>query len=168
MKAGILSDTHDDEACARGALAIFRREKVDMIFHLGDVTLPRVIAPFRGNGITLVAVFGNNDVDQEGLQRASGDAFAKGPRVFESGPWKVLLGHIFDNLHGEIGAGGNFDLILFGHTHRPVSMRVGRALVVNPGEACGLMSGRRTCAIVDLAARDVRILDIVDRPGAEP
>jgi putative phosphoesterase len=167
MKAGVLSDTHDHEASALAALSIFARERVDVIFHLGDVTLPRFIEPFRGNGIPLVAVFGNCDADKEGLQRASGGAFGKEPRVHDMGPWKILLGHAFDSLHGEIGPGGRFDLILYGHTHRPVTMRVGRALVVNPGEACGLMSGRHTCAVVDLAARDVRILDIFERVGTD-
>ena len=31
------------------------------------------------------------------------------------------------------------DLVLFGHTHRPMTMRVGRALVLNPGESCGFL-----------------------------
>ncbi len=162
MRAGVISDTHDNEASAREALALFSRERVDVIFHLGDVTLPRIIAPFRGNGVPLIAVYGNNDVDKEGLQRASGDAFSREPRVAEVGPWKVLMCHAFSSLQGEIAAGGKFDLVLFGHTHRPSTMRFGRTLVVNPGEACGLMSDRCTGAVVDLATCDVRILDIFE------
>lgn len=165
MKVGILSDTHDDEASAREALALFRRERVDAIFHLGDVTLPRVIEPFAGNGVPFVAVYGNNDVDKEGLQRASGNAFAREPRIVEIGGRRVLLGHIFDRLHRELAPGAVFDLILFGHTHRPATMRMGKALVVNPGEACGLMSGRRTCAIVDLSTAEARIVDLPGEGG---
>jgi putative phosphoesterase len=55
---------------------------------------------------------------------------------------------------------GRFDLILFGHTHRPLTMRMGKALVINPGETCGLMSGRPTCAVVDLDAMSSSIIDI--------
>ncbi len=137
MKAGVLSDTHNDDAAARDALALFRREGVDAIFHLGDVTLPRIIEPFAGNGVPFWAVYGNNDVDKEGLQRASGNAFGREPRIVEVGGRRILLGHIFDRLHREIAPPAAFDLILFGHTHRPATMRVGKALVVNPGRRAG-------------------------------
>ncbi len=76
---------------------------------------------------------------------------------------KVLMSHSFDELQEEIGEGGKFDLILFGHTHRPLEMRMGRALIVNPGEGCGFISGRPTCAVIDVATMEARILEI--RPG---
>jgi putative phosphoesterase len=85
------------------------------------------------------------------------------------------MSHSFDELQGEIGDGGKFDLVLFGHTHRPLTMHVGRALVINPGEACGFMSGKATCAVIDLDAMSACIVDAaadaddgdVGAPGAE-
>jgi putative phosphoesterase len=160
VKAGILSDTHDQRAFAEDALALFLREGVGVILHLGDVCRPDAIVAFRDCGIPLIGVFGNNDYDRDGLQAVSGDAFRPGPQMPELDGRKVLMSHSFDELQEEIGEGGKFDLILFGHTHRPLEMRMGRALIVNPGEGCGFLSGRPTCAVIDLATMEARILEI--------
>ena len=158
VKVGILADSHDNRESAGEILSVFVREKVGTILHLGDVCSPQILAPFRASGIPILGVFGNNDGDREGLQRASGNAFHRGPHRCELAGRKILLSHIFDELQGEIGERGKFDLILFGHTHRPLTMRVGRALVINPGEACGFMSGEATCAVIDLETMSARIL----------
>lgn len=165
MKVGILADSHDNRESAADALAVFLREGAETIFHLGDVCSPPVLDPFRACGIPILGVFGNNDVDRAGLQAVSGNGFHRGPFVIEIGGRNVLMSHIFDELQGEIGEGGKFDLILFGHTHRPLTMRVGRALVINPGEACGFMSGRPTCAMIDLETMTARILDSAAEGG---
>lgn len=174
MKVGILSDSHDNRESAADILSVFLRERVETILHLGDVCAPPVLDPFRAAGIPILGVFGNNDVDRAGLQRVSGNRFHRGPHPCEIAGRKVLMSHYFDELQGEIGEGGKFDLILFGHTHRPLTMRVGRALVINPGEACGFMSGRATCAVIDLETMAARILDVtaddekgdIQAPGA--
>lgn len=163
MKAGILSDSHDNRRSAEEALSLFLREGVGAIVHLGDVCRGSTLEGFRECGVPLVGVFGNNDRDKAGIQAATGSAFFRGPHAAVIGGRRVLMAHIFDELQAEIGEGGKYDLILFGHTHRPMSMRVGRALVLNPGEACGFAGGRATCAVVDLDAITARILEIA--PG---
>ncbi|MGB3400063.1 MAG: metallophosphoesterase [Candidatus Deferrimicrobiaceae bacterium] len=164
MKAGILSDSHDQRGFAEDALALFREEGVGVILHLGDVCRPETIDAYRGCGIPLVGVYGNNDSDKEGLQAVSGSGFHQGPYMPEIGGRKVLMAHSFDELQEEIGEGGRFDLILFGHTHRPLTMRIGRALILNPGEACGFISGKATCGLIDLDKMEASIREI--RAGA--
>lgn len=170
MKAGILSDTHDHVASAEGALDLFLREKVEVIIHLGDVCTGPTLTRFGRCGIPLIGVFGNNDADQEGIRSAvGGDAFLPGSRLEEIDGRIVLMAHSFDALQEKIDGRGRFDLVLFGHTHRPLTMRMGRALVINPGEGCGLLTGRATCAVVDLADLTARILPVPpagERPGS--
>lgn len=165
MRIGVLSDSHDNRATARDALSLFLREKVATVLHLGDVCSPSVLDPFRAAAVPIWGVFGNNDFDRQGMQTVSGNGFERGPRVLTLDGRKILMSHSFDELQGTI-VGGGFDLILFGHTHRPLTMRVGKAVVINPGEACGFTSGRPTCAVVDLETMDTRILDIGN--GADP
>jgi putative phosphoesterase len=160
MKAGILSDSHDQRSLAEDALALFREEGVGVIVHLGDVCLPETLLAFRACGIPLIGVYGNNDYDREGLQAVSGDAFHPGPHTQEIHGRKVLMAHSFDELQEEIGEGGKFDLVLFGHTHRPLTMRIGRALIMNPGEACGFLSGKPTCAVIDLDTMEGSIREV--------
>lgn len=166
MKAGILSDSHDHREGAEGALRRFLEERVGVILHLGDVCSPETLLGFRAAGIPLVGVFGNNDGDRQGLQSASGNGFRRGPRMPVIGGARILMAHAFDELQEEIGEGGKYDLILFGHTHRTLTMRVGRALVLNPGEACGFVTGRATCAVVDLDTMESRILTIDEEEAA--
>lgn len=160
MKAGVLSDSHDQRTLAEDALALFREEGVGVVLHLGDVCLPETILAFRDCGIPLIGVYGNNDYDREGLAAVSGGAFHTAPHMPEIHGRKVLMGHSFDELQEEIGEGGRFDLILFGHTHRPLTMRIGRALIMNPGETCGFLSGKPTCAVIDLDTMEGDIRDI--------
>ena len=166
MKVGILSDTHDHRGAAEGALLLFRSEGVGMVFHLGDVYSPAVLAGYDDPAIPLRGVFGNNDSDRDGLQEATGGAFRQGPRIETVDGRTILLAHSYDQLQGELNGRGRFDLVLFGHTHRPLTMHVGKALVVNPGESCGLLRGKNTCAIVDLATMEPWILEI-PLPGDE-
>ncbi len=164
MKAGILSDSHDRPAAVEGALALFREEGVGAILHLGDVCSPAILAGIGGSGIPLAGVFGNNDVDRAGLQGATGGAFRDGPFIHTLEERTILMAHSFNELQSELGGQGRFDLVLFGHTHRPLTMRVGKALVLNPGESCGLVHGKATCAVVDLETMVARILEIPLRP----
>lgn len=164
MKIGILSDSHDNHTTAEDALSLFRREKVETVLHLGDVCDPSVLGAFRASAIRILGVFGNNDRDRTGMQAVSGNGFERGPRVVSLDGRRILMSHIFDELQGRI-AGGGFDLVLFGHTHRPVTMRAGSAVIINPGEACGFTSGRPTCAVVDLGTMGARILDIDNGAG---
>jgi len=160
VKAGILSDSHDHREGADAALRRFLEEGVDVILHLGDVCSPEILRGFHASGIPMVGVFGNNDSDREGLQAASGNGFHRGPHMPVIGGVRILMAHAFDELQAEIGEGGKFDLILFGHTHRTLTMRIGRAMVLNPGEACGFVTGRATCAVVDLDRMEPRILEV--------
>jgi len=160
MKVGILSDSHDRPGAVEGALSLFRSEKVDVVLHLGDVCVPEMLEVLRDSGLPLIGIFGNNDYDRAGLQEATGGAFREGPAVITLGERRVAMAHSFRELQPELEGPVNFDLVLFGHTHRPMTMRVGKALVINPGESCGLTHGSATCAVVDLDTMEARILAI--------
>ncbi|NJD62286.1 MAG: metallophosphoesterase [Deltaproteobacteria bacterium] len=165
MKAGILSDSHDNRDSAADIFSVFLREGVERVFHLGDVCSPTVLEPFRAGGLPIVGVFGNNDVDREGLQAVTASGFHRGPFALELAGRRILMSHSFDEMQSEIGERGKFDLVLFGHTHRPLTMHVGKTSVLNPGEACGFTSGRPTCAVIDLETMAFRILDAVADGG---
>jgi hypothetical protein len=160
VKVGILSDSHNHRGAAEGALLLFRAERVGMVLHLGDVCSPAVLDGYDDPSIPFLGVFGNNDSDRDGLQEATGGAFRQGPRIETVDGRKILLAHSYDQLRGKLSMEGRFDLVLFGHTHRPLTVRVGKALVVNPGESCGLLRGKNTCAIVDLATMEPWIMEI--------
>ncbi len=55
------------------------------------------------------------------------------------------------------------DIVLYGHTHRPLARRVGRVLVVNPGSAGESRDprngGRLSCAVLDTTTEEVVLHD---------
>jgi predicted phosphodiesterase len=46
-----------------------------------------------------------------------------------------------------------------GHSHAPLIEKRGRTLVVNPGECCGYLSGKRSIAFVDTATMNAEITE---------
>jgi hypothetical protein len=65
---------------------------------------------------------------------------------------KVLMLHghtIAEAMIDELAKSGTFDLILYGHYHHVRKEKVGKTLVINPGEGCGYLTGKATAAIIN-------------------
>lgn len=127
MKIGVISDTH-------GLLRpeVFPAfEGVDQILHAGDLgsldLLPELeaIAP-------VVGVWGNTDgMDVRARLPETASVTFGGLEV------AVLHGHQYGRPGPAVIAAAHpdADLVVFGHTHRPVIEQVGSTLVINPGSA---------------------------------
>jgi hypothetical protein len=161
LTVGLLSDTHIPHRM--GCLppeALEALAGVDLILHAGDVDDPAALAPLRALA-PVHAVRGNVHL----LDLSDGGASLPRTVRLELMGWRVLLihGHQLgllslwlkgrDVVRERMGWGdhGYFnrhagrrlarlhpeaDVIVFGHSHRPLAERVGRALMVNPGAVC--------------------------------
>lgn len=126
MIVGLVSDTH----------GLVRPEifaaltAVDIILHAGDVgglgvlAQLAVIAPVH-------AVFGNTDSPGEPGLSASLDISIEGVSIHVSHGHEVGGSPTAEKLLSRYTA----DVIVFGHTHKPLVERAGSRLVVNPGAA---------------------------------
>ena len=121
-----------------------------------DLVSPFVSIPLRELNIEFTAVFGNNDGERLGLSNVFRGKIHRPPYPLELGGKNVLLMHEPDNLD-LLSASGRFDAIVYGHTHE-ADIRTGKTIVVNPGEACGWLKGRRTIAVWDLDSGDVDLI----------
>lgn len=127
MRVLIVSDTHRHNDNYFKVLE--RVSPVDMIIHCGDVEGSEY-AICEGAGCPVMAVVGNNDF------------FSDLPRelVFNVGKYKVWVthGHNFyvsmgnEMLKQEAKARG-MDIVIYGHTHRPVIEEEGDIIAINPG-----------------------------------
>ncbi|MGB9758049.1 MAG: metallophosphoesterase [Candidatus Bipolaricaulaceae bacterium] len=160
MFIGIISDTHDNLTNLRKVLGTFRKEGVELVLHAGDFVSPFTAEPFREAGPRLIGVFGNNDGDKLYLrERFHGiGELHHGPHELELSGRKIVLMHEPRALEALV-ASGRYELLIYGHTHRP-EIRAGPPLVVNPGELGGWLTGRATYAVVDLRTLRAEILEL--------
>jgi len=156
MIVGVIADTHDNLPMARRALELFAERGVEVILHAGDFVAPFALKVLLSGGIPLTGVFGNNDGERAGLLKLC-QSLHREPHRFELDGRTVVLAHRPEALRGKPARGA--ELLVHGHTHRPL-VQPGPPLVLNPGEACGWLSGRCTAAVVDLAALRAELLDL--------
>lgn len=149
MLVGLIADTH---GLVR-AEALRALHGVDLILHAGDVGGPEVIAALRAVA-PLRAVYGNVD-RRDGLPAAIDDTF-DGVRVH------VSHGHELGSPTPErLAERYAADVIVFGHTHRPVVREIGSTLVVNPGAAGPRRFDiRPSVALLTLPDRVVRLIEL--------
>ena len=161
MKIGVISDTHDNLPKIEKAVNLFNRKEVKLVLHAGDF-----ISPFTANELEklncrLVGVFGNND-GEKFLLRARIERIgeiAEDVKTLELNGRKIIITHK-DLLVEPLARSGMYDLVVYGHTHKPDIRKVDGTLVVNPGEAGGGLYGRSTVAIVDLEKMEAELVEI--------
>jgi putative phosphoesterase len=165
MLIGILSDTHDNIAQAKKAVAHLNREGVEQVLHAGDYVAPFMIDTLKDLQAPMTGVFGNNDGDREllrkkaaGYQHLTIDGMLA--RI-EADGCSVALMHGHDRvLFDTLANCSSIDIIVYGHTHRPEVRRQGSVLIVNPGEVYGHLTGKSTVAVVDTKKMDAEIVEI--------
>jgi putative phosphoesterase len=155
MIFGLLGDTHDHLPRIKKTVDVLNREAAGgMFLHTGDFIAPFVIPALARLEGKVIGVYGNNDGDHELLQvrcaetenvRIEGNFFefvAEDKRIaLLHGHEKALLSDLIES--------GLFDLVVHGHSHRAGISRKGRTLVINPGEVCGYLTGKPSCASYD-------------------
>jgi putative phosphoesterase len=122
---GLVSDTHN---LVRPEI-YDALEGVELILHAGDVGGPSVIAELA-TVAPVRAVFGNTDVPGEPGLAESLDLKIDGVTIHVSHGHEVG-GPTPEKLLKRYSA----DVIVFGHTHKPLIEQVGKRIVVNPGAA---------------------------------
>ena len=166
MKVGIISDTHDNLTMIRKAIEKFIEAKVELIIHCGDMVSPFSAREFEKVGDKLVYVYGNNDGDRIALGNALkkiGATVYEGPLKLEFSGVKFMVYHGFKDveltkeLPRIVAKNGNYDYILYGHTHKLDVERIGNSTVINPGECCGYLTGESTIVILDTEDKKVDI-----------
>lgn len=158
---GILSDTHDNLIRVREAVRLFNEAGCDLVIHAGDFVDPLTAGELRNLRAPVKAVFGNCDGERAGLARAFRGIgeIAEAPLAFTHAGLRFLVCHL-DGPVGGHAASGACDVVVFGHTHRPLAERRDGVLLVNPGEAGGQLRGRSTVALLDPAGPRAEIITL--------
>lgn len=147
---GIMSDSHDNLHAVRKAVRFFRDMKCRLVIHAGDFVAPFAAQELGPLGCPVKAVFGNCDGEKRGLEKALHPfgEIREAPFIFFYSGKEILITHVQFSIEDYIGE-GKYDVIVFGHTHKPEVIKKGGSLLINPGETGGWVSGKSTVAVLD-------------------
>jgi putative phosphoesterase len=164
MKIAIISDTHDNIPTMEQAFKWMKENKIEQLIHCGDLCassmLAKVIVPNFSGKIHMV--FGNVE-DRERLMELVkqypnvthygdiGETEIDGKKIaFVHYPEKAKelaqAGSPLDFARGEAGSprfageAGNYDLVFYGHNHRPWEEKIGQTRLINPGTLSGMFA----------------------------
>jgi putative phosphoesterase len=147
MRFIAVSDTHDNIPAIRELIDEIKKEKIDFIVHAGDIVSPFAIKEFAKLDVRMYFAFGNNDGEKRLLTKIAEDNGWVIGEIVEF-PQGVVY-HGTDARIVEILKKTKHDFLVLGHTHEAKIERVNCKIVLNPGEVCGYLTGKRTYAIVE-------------------
>jgi uncharacterized protein len=158
---GILSDSHDNLTRVREAVRLFNGAGCDLVIHAGDFVAPFAVAELRNLRAPVKAVFGNCDGEKAGLAKAFEGLgeIREAPLRFTHAGLRFLVCHLDGHVRGHL-ASKIHEVIVFGHTHKPLAELRDGTLLINPGEAGGWLRGKSTIALLDPATRTTEIITL--------
>lgn len=163
MRLAIISDTHDRLDMIHLAVKKMQEKDVEMIIHCGDFVAPFSIPPFEQLNVPFIAVYGNNDGEKKGLtEKISkiGGIVCYPPLVREVNNIKFLICHEPIPEESLKRYFSDVKYYVFGHTHEVVEKEIEGIKVINPGEACGWLTGNASFAILDIQTGKVEFITL--------
>lgn len=168
MKIAIISDTHDHKDNILKAVSIMNERDVDALIHCGDYISAFVVRWFDGLKDKIkhnfTGVYGNNDGDRVFLKENLGQIcnLVGNELIANFDSKRVFASHMpNEEIVDAIASSGKFDIVIYGHTHSIVNKKYENGvLVVNPGEACGYLTGKSTFAIIDTEKMEAEIIEL--------
>ena len=156
MIIGLISDTHDNIYAIKSAVDKFNEERVKLVLHAGDYIAPFTAEHFKPLKAPMIGVFGNNCAETELLKEVYSGIGVEIRGYFteiEEDGLKIALLHGHRSQDLDKSDSGDYDVIVRGHTHRAKIEKKEDVLHLNPGEACGYLTGERTVAFMDTERR---------------
>lgn len=161
LRIVVCSDIHDNIWALEKALPAMN--EANLLIFCGDFCAPFTLTQLaRGFEGPVHAVFGNNDGDPRLLVQMAQQAgnvelhgqFAE----LEVDALRIAVNH-YPEIARPLAVSGQYDVVLYGHDHTLHEERIGRTLLLNPGEIMGRF-GRSTYALFDTATRQIAIHDV--------
>ena len=127
MKIAVVSDTHNNWPNFKKAIDWIKKEKIQLILHCGDINGQEIIDDAKSYfSDTIHFVKGNGDYGLDFPDKME----------IELNKKKIAFCH-FPDMAKKMAQSGKYDLVFYGHTHRPWDEKVGECHMINPGELAG-------------------------------
>jgi putative phosphoesterase len=161
MRIGIFADIHDHLDNARLAVERFNAEQVELILFAGDFVSTIAVPPLRQLRAPIIACYGDNEGNKIGMRsgfRLVGQLYEAPVQIVLADGTRVVLSHMKRQLRG---LDVDYDVAVYGHSHKArIEQRDGR-LHINPGETSGWSFGRPTIAVLESRTRTAELIDLL-------
>ena len=159
MLIGVVSDTHNRVDHVKEIVNIFNELGVELVIHTGDITSSKTLQCFHKLKCPLKGVFGNNDLEETGLEKICSKNnfdFKLPPHIISLKNKKIAIFHEPDLIYSLLEEQENIDLILHGHTHRYRNEDIEGIKYFNPGECAGSIKGKNSIGVVNLENLEIK------------
>ncbi len=161
MLVGLMTDTHENLDNIKKAVDIFNKKGVALVLHCGDIISPITYSAFKDLKCSIRFVFGNNDGERPFLIskfQGLGEFFNNGYK-FELEDKKFIMMHEPVGID-ELASSGNYDYVLYGHTHKQDIRNIGDTMIINIGETSGILTGTASVGVLDVKNKKLEIINL--------
>ncbi|OGY43553.1 MAG: hypothetical protein A3B89_03570 [Candidatus Buchananbacteria bacterium RIFCSPHIGHO2_02_FULL_40_13] len=174
MRIAIISDSHDNIVNTEKFLAWANENEIAIIIHCGDVSAPsmikKVMVPMFSGPIHLVH---GNVSDRKLLKKIcaefknvtlhgdEGEIEIGRDIPLQAGGEKMKIAFChFPERAKKLAQSGQYNLVFYGHTHKPWIENINKTILANPGTLGGLFQ-KATFAIFDTTTKnlDLKVLE---------
>lgn len=161
MKIAIVSDSHDNLPNIEKFLDWVNNHGVEMIIHCGDLAAPSIIkkelAPnFSGPIHFINGNVADRELNEEVAKEFNHVFFHQDFGELEVAGKKIAFVH-FPWLAKELANKGKYDLVFYGHDHKPWEEIVGKTRMLNPGTLAGMFN-KATFAVYDTETEKAQLI----------
>lgn len=145
MRIIVVSDTHGD--LADFERVIDRQKNADMFIHLGDCERDVDDIKYLLHDKMILNVSGNCDFAS--VKPSESETVAAGKKIFFTHGHNYHVKYGINSVIGEARS-RKADILLFGHTHIPLSSYEDGLYIMNPGSLGHPREGKSTYGIIDI------------------
>lgn len=154
MKIAVMSDIHGNMAYLSRAKKIIDEGKLEIVIVCGDVQDVEALRELDSWKQKVYIALGNADYEirhklDVGLLWVERAEIFLDYGVLNIGGTKLAFCH-YPKYAEKLAESGRFDIVFYGHNHKPWEEKIGRTVMLNPGEIQA-RDGKPTFAIYDLA-----------------
>lgn len=160
---GLISDTHDNVENIKKAISIFKKHKIDLMIHTGDIVAPFTLTFFQNYKIPKIFIRGNNDGDVVKIKSFLVKEIVPDfpyQKVLDIDNKKIILVHGHQNERIDRALQNQkYDYLIHGHSHLLRDQTVGRTRIINPGAQ--YYKTTNTVAILEPSSDILEVINVI-------
>ena len=142
MKIAVISDSHDNIPNIEKFLGWAQENKIEMIIHCGDLCAPTMISEvfmksFSGPMHLVYGNVGDRDILTKICNKFENVTFHGDLGELEIEGQKIAFCH-FPEQAKDLAQSGKYNIVFYGHTHKPWMDTIGTCQLINPGTLGGV------------------------------